>query len=323
MCPGPRPCPPPPVVAAGRVAGSREHHEDVTELHRGAGPHRHMRDRPRPWRPQLVLHLHGLHGEQRLTGLDRVAGCDGHGHDPARDDGTYLKRPTSGAGCRAIPRGALAQGRPGLILDEEFESPAVDHDLDRTAAVEIESADEPDHRLRAGGGIRRRLDGHRVVAWMGGCRGGRDALGSGARSGGHRGHRSIAAARPAARHGAAPSSLRKDAAVPGSPPDDPTPGPPESAAPAATCAATTSASRRLASPSQCVSTQSVEISPRANAGSRINARSKGSVVWMPVTATSSSARRIRSMAVPRSGPTVMILAISGSSSDGTRSPARI
>ena len=82
--------------------------------------------------------------------------------------------------------------------------------------------------------------------------------------------------------------------------------------PAATSAARWSASRRLASPSQCASTQSVEISPRANPSSRISARSNGSVVWIPVTTTSSSARRIRSMAAVRSVPTVMILAIIGS-----------
>ena len=58
-----------------------------------------------------------------------------------------------------------------------------------------------------------------------------------------------------------------------------------------------------AAPSQRSATQSVDsVEPvsSANAGSRTSARSNGSVVWMPLTTTSSRARRIRRIAASRS-----------------------
>ena len=61
-------------------------------------------------------------------------------------------------------------------------------------------------------------------------------------------------------------------------------------------------------------------SPRAKAGSRSNARWNGSVVWIPVTSTSSRARRIRSMAAADPGPTVRSWRSTGRSRAGRARP---
>ena len=74
-------------------------------------------------------------------------GSDGHGRDPAGDDGTDLQRATSGSARGPVTRGTLAEGGPRLVLDQQLEAPALDDDLDSQAAVAIDGVQGPDHHV--------------------------------------------------------------------------------------------------------------------------------------------------------------------------------
>jgi hypothetical protein len=70
--------------------------QDVAHLDRTALADGHARDGSGPRRPELVLHLHGLHDEKLLTRDDLVPGHDRDRQDTPRDDRTDLGRASVG-----------------------------------------------------------------------------------------------------------------------------------------------------------------------------------------------------------------------------------
>ena len=98
--------------SAGPAARSLEDHQHVAELDRLARPRPAIRaDGPGSRGAELVLHLHRLHDEERLAGLDDVALVTATDGDPPRDDGTDLERATGLARRPAVARRPLAERR--------------------------------------------------------------------------------------------------------------------------------------------------------------------------------------------------------------------
>ena len=265
--------------------------------------------------PQLVLHLHRLHDEQPLTGRDRVADRDGDADDPSRDDGTDLDGPATAGSCSPRSRRLVRAARPGAASSTSSSK--------RQPSTTTSTRRRPS---RSGGpsgvtmalrrrspslgpviGVGPRVDGHgptpgSAVSGRRRTRIRRVVIAATGRS---------AAARPSARHGLTGSSVRTD-----SPVDR---GHRRRQRHGARRRVRRPARRRVPVVRDPVDRQVGR--HRGTPDRRTSARWNGSVVWIPLTSTSSSARRSRSMAVARSGPTAISLAITGRSPAGSASPA--
>src|SRR5262245_4415087 len=97
---------------------SADHEEEVADLDAGARADRNLVHRAVPWRPELVLHLHGLDDEQLLALGHRIARGDRDRDDDARDDRMDVCRPAAPA-VDAIAASALAEGGTCFRLDED------------------------------------------------------------------------------------------------------------------------------------------------------------------------------------------------------------
>src|SRR5262249_38221677 len=108
----------------GAAATSDDHHQDVAGVHGLADSDRDLLDRPRGRRPELVLHLHRLDNDQRVTAV----------HDRPRGDGNVGDFTWKGGDQRLSF--APARGSPAR---PDGESPRLLH------AKLVELVPHPDH----------------------------------------------------------------------------------------------------------------------------------------------------------------------------------
>src|SRR3990172_7405873 len=246
-----------------------------------------------------------LEGRKLARRPARSAQARGPGGGPPRARPALPPPPGAGA--------PLAQLGGGRRLDGGFEPPAVHDHLESSRAGGTVPLGQPnDGRSGREGLAGRDVKDQRLGPVDDHAR----------RSGGppgavraQRGHRSTTSRRPFASQPERPSASSAGTPTAG---DGPASGGGGGAANPAAQASAASRAARCAGPGPARArapgsgTKSVERSPARKWGSSTSQRSKGTVVWMPVTTSSSSARASRASAMSRSSATTSSLASRGS-----------